>query len=293
MKAYFKNLKKAAAMLIPSAIMALFIIPNDAMSDTVKEFSGRTVTFENLTINQIDTNVATVAPGANINVAVDWRSEYTSTYCPGCVQQFYIGVKDQSIDCMYSGGTSFNVSGSGALSFTAPTEPGVYPIHADSSLQFSCTKTEAGISDVVPEALGYILVDDADGSVSREFSGRTVSFNNISLNSSGENHVRVFPGATVDVDLDWSSVYTSTYCPGCVQQYYIGVKDQAIECLYSGNTAYTSPSGASTLNFTAPTEPGVYVVQAKSTLDFSCVSTAASLSDQAEGAIATFEVIEY
>ncbi len=119
---------------------------------------GRTVTFTNMDLNSTGSAVATVEPGSTVTFTASWTSEYTSDFCPGCVQQFYIGVKGQAIDCMYSGFTASTISGNGSFSFTAPTDPGLYVVQAASSLEYSCTLTAAGLSDSKDNAIGYIIV---------------------------------------------------------------------------------------------------------------------------------------
>ncbi len=128
----------------------------------VRGFAGRTVTYSNIDINGTGTNMTTVRPGDQVTVTTSWVSQFTSTYCPGCIQQYYIGVRDLAIDCMYSGGTSSNRSGNGSITFTAPTTEGVYPVQASSSLQYSCTATAAGMSDNPAGAIGYINVSAED-----------------------------------------------------------------------------------------------------------------------------------
>ena len=127
-------------------------------STVVRSFAGRTVTFNNININGTGTNFVTVAPGTNVTVSTKWNSSYNANYCPGCIQQFYIGVKDLAINCMYSGGSSYNISGNGSFSFIAPSKPGVYVVQAGSSLDYSCTATPASISDSKTDALAYIVV---------------------------------------------------------------------------------------------------------------------------------------
>lgn len=122
----------------------------------VRSFAGRTLNFTNVSING-GGNVVTVAPGSPVTVSLDWASQYTSSYCPSCFQQFYIGVKDQAIDCMYSGYTNSNLSSNGGFTFT-PTTPGVYVIQAATSLQFSCSLGAGNISGSEIGALGYIIV---------------------------------------------------------------------------------------------------------------------------------------
>jgi hypothetical protein len=72
--------------------------------------------------------------------------------------------------------------------------------------------------------------------VERNYAGRTVTFSNVDINGTGENTFRAEPGSAVSISLNWQSQYTSPYCPGCVQQFYFGIKDIGITCLYSGGT---------------------------------------------------------
>ena len=418
-------------------------------SSVVRGFAGRTVTFTNMNVNGTGNAVATVAPGSNVTFSTNWKSQYTSNYCPGCIQQFYIGVKGQAIDCMYSGNTAGNRNGNGSFSFTAPSAPGLYIVQAGSSLQYSCTKTKDGISDSKNGAIGYIVVApqvtltatdvngniasctasvvvedtiapvvicndltlqlDSTGKVSiteadidggssdicgiksisidkknfdctntgentvtltvvdnncnestctatvtiedteapnvvcnaitvqvgatgsasitaadidggstdncgidslsvsqtefscsdaipamssltlndtvvRGFAGRTVTFTQMNINGTGTNVATVEPGSSVSFSTKWKSQYTSNYCPGCIQQLYIGVKDYAIDCMYSGNTA-GNRNGNGNFSFTAPNDPGLYIVQAGSSLQYSCTKTKERISDSKNGAI--------
>ena len=261
-----------------------------AAADTVATFAGRKVTFSDVSLNGTGTNVVTVAPGSLVNLSLTWSSEYVSNYCPGCIQQFYIGVKDQAIDCMYSGNTAYNRSGPGNLSFTAPSEPGLYPVQATHSLQYSCTVTADQMSDSVTNAVAYIFVDDSEPVFERGMNGRTVTFSDISINGTGTPDIRVAPGAEVSVTLDWGSKYTSNYCPGCIQQFYVGVKDQAIDCMYSGNTS-ANRSGTGDFAFAAPEAPGIYVIQAGSSLQYSCTWDESSIPSNGLNALGTIEVV--
>ena len=129
-----------------------------------------------------------------------------------------------------------------------------------------------------------------NSTVVREFAGRTVAFENLSINQTGSNFIQASAGELISLDLSWQSTYTSTYCPGCIQQFYVGLKDLGILCLYSGGTSNTR-SGTDTLNINAPTNPGFYFIQAASSLQYSCTTTQSQLSDSATGAIAVIQVI--
>ncbi len=138
--------------------------PPNFSSSIERSFAGRTINYSSIKLNgqTQEGNTVQVAPGSSVSVSLNWASTYTSTYCPGCLQQFYIGVKDEAIDCMYSGQTAIAKNGSGSFNLTAPTEPGIYAVQAASSLQYSCTKKASGISDSQAGALGFINVVAAD-----------------------------------------------------------------------------------------------------------------------------------
>lgn len=134
------------------------------------------------------------------------------------------------------------------------------------------------------------LTLNLNSAVSRTFAGRTITFDNISANQNGARFIQVAPGTPISLNLSWQSVYTSTYCPGCIQQFYFGLKNTGISCLYSGSTSSTR-SGTGTLNINAPTNPGFYFVQAAASLQYSCTKTQSQLSDIPNDAIAVIQVM--
>ena len=143
--------------------------PPEFPSAINRNFAGRQISYSDIKLNggAQPSNTVNVNPGDKVSVEMNWSSQYTSTYCPGCIQQLYIGVKNMAIDCMYSGQTQSPRSGNGSFTVTAPSEPGIYPIQAASSLQYSCTTQASGLSDSQNGALGFINViasgDDGTG----------------------------------------------------------------------------------------------------------------------------------
>jgi hypothetical protein len=159
----------------------------------IKSFAGREVTFNNLNLNETGQNIITAMPGESITFSTDWTSKYVSTYCPGCSQQFYIGVKGLAIDCMYSGSTNTTRNGSGYINFTAPTTPGLYVVQAGHSLNYTCTTTVDGISDNISEALAYIIVPV-------QFDCSNVGENSVTLTVTDANGNLASTNATVTVN---------------------------------------------------------------------------------------------
>ncbi len=114
-------------------------------------------------------------------------------------------------------------------------------------------------------------------------AGRQFTISNFNVAGSGTNTTYVTPGSTVSVSLNWNSTYNSNYCPGCIQQFYVGIGTGSTECLYSGNTA--SPrSGAKNFTFTAPTTEGTYYFQFSASLQYDCIPPS-SYPNTKEGAI--------
>ncbi len=106
---------------------------------------------------------------------------------------------------------------------------------------------------------------------------------NVAVNGSARNQSHVSPGARFTVQFDWTSIGTGTYCPGCIQQFYVGISPEAVTGTASGvpvncfiSTQFnnqTQTSGAS-LTLVAPSTNGLYYLAVDSTLNFSCPSPA-------------------
>ena len=113
----------------------------------------------------------------------------------------------------------------------------------------------------------YVLVD------SYNWAGRTISYSNIRVNGGTSRQVTVSPGASVQFTTDWSlSVAGVTYCPGCIVQFYTGIQNVGETCLISrGMNNGVTDTGSDNFTFTAPTEPGVYLINTKISLQYECV----------------------
>jgi hypothetical protein len=99
------------------------------------------MSFAGVTISQVSPPPGTgVTPGATFTVSMSYFIQDVS--CPGCIDQIQIGWAHDpinSVGCIYNGipGPE-GVSGSGSLSFIAPTTPGTYSIGIDRSQQYFC-----------------------------------------------------------------------------------------------------------------------------------------------------------
>lgn len=104
---------------------------------------------------------------------------------------------------------------------------------------------------------------------------------NVAVNGSVRNQSHVSPGARFVVQFDWTSIGTGTYCPGCIQQFYVGISPEAVTGTASGvptncfiSTLFNNQAQTSSANltFVAPSTNGIYYLAVDSTLNFSCPS---------------------
>lgn len=106
-----------------------------------------------------------------------WQSTATG-YCPGCIIQFVVSVKDVgAVGCLNTVTGYGSYPGQSAavpFSFSAPMTPGTYPVYSGLTLQFSCdgtvaTGTEVGLV-IVSHSHARIMTHDPDCPVDSEWS---------------------------------------------------------------------------------------------------------------------------
>lgn len=126
-------------------------------------------------INSVDLNssglpAVNVAPGATVDLNAAFDITHFSG-CPSssCVNQIIVGLGANTLGvggespkgCIYSGVPSMNgTSGSGSISFTAPTAPGIYPIRFRTAGAYSCDLNwwTIDFTPSTPENIGFINV---------------------------------------------------------------------------------------------------------------------------------------
>ena len=69
---------------------------------------------------------------------------------------------------------------------------------------------------------------------------------------------------------------TNQYCPGCIVQFYLGLDNSFNKCLGNSMDDWSFNKSQS---FTAPNDPGVYFINLKGSLQFSCLSSVNFQSD--------------
>ncbi|MCB9235050.1 MAG: HYR domain-containing protein [Bacteroidia bacterium] len=122
--------------------------------------AGRTVTYNSVVINGQNTRTLAVSGGTAVSLTLNWTNTYTGTFCPGCIQQYYLGLAGDGVNesCLRSGSTNFTFTQSNTINFTAPTTPGVYVVQMGSSLQFSCVTRNYGAADLCGNVNGMVAL---------------------------------------------------------------------------------------------------------------------------------------
>jgi hypothetical protein len=96
------------------------------------------------------------------------------------------------------------------------------------------------------------------------------SINGVSIDG-GSNVATVAPGASFSVGVQFYQVLQVPGCAGCIIQLQLGYADFEPEpCFFSG---FAPANGVGVTAFTAPMEPGVYYIEARRTLELSCLPT--------------------
>jgi hypothetical protein len=129
------------------------------------------------------------------------------------------------------------------------------------------------------------------GSPAEDFS----SFKGLSMNGKG-NSITVEPGAAISLFVVWSVGLNpvTRSCPNCIFQVYLGFYDPAAKagqswCVYSG--VISGPvSGNLTKSFTAPTNPGQYLVTSYEAPNFGCANSPQSHTNNMARAVGAITV---
>jgi len=81
---------------------------------------------------------AGATPGQSISISVDYTISQMAT-CPGCIDQILIGIDSAAQGCVYNGTPSMTgTSGTGQMTLTAPSTPGVYYVRFRYGQAYSC-----------------------------------------------------------------------------------------------------------------------------------------------------------
>jgi hypothetical protein len=117
--------------------------------------------------------------------------------------------------------------------------------------------------------------------------GRIARFGLVDLNATGRTVATVRAGATVSLRVAGSWVSTGSDCPGCLTQFYARMNGVFSVCF--GNTTGNTTFDRMTM-FTAPSTPGVYVINPAETWDFNCVTDTGARTGFDTSSLATLVV---
>ncbi len=270
-------------------------------------WNERQATYKNISINGSGKNDVVVLPGQDIALSFDFEIAPTGKngYCPGCIMQFYVGMKDNFSECFtnqqFRTPSFGKKEGQKTLSFKAPSEIGIYYITQAVSLKRSCQASPSRHSVNPRNAIAIIKVESLTESliptpVITEWSKRKMTYDNISLNGSGKNVARVRAGSKIQLNFSWKMESTGSegeYCPGCIIQYYMGMKGVVSQCFF--NSVFNSNSSLSKNNanmeFTAPSQKGFYYITPARSLKRQCQEDPNRHPSSIKQAIAIVEVI--
>ena len=126
---------------------------------TTIDWYGRQMTYSNLGLGSASQTLHFAAPGESVSFESTWTLAVpTSDYCPGCIVQFYVGIQDEWSTCLTNRNMFHGSTDGGAISeaFEAPTEPGVYYVTQDFTLQYSCEAKN--VTDAFDSAVSTLVV---------------------------------------------------------------------------------------------------------------------------------------
>jgi len=111
---------------------------------------GRTMHIMSFTINGKCTDHMNLHVGDSARLRVVWDN--LETQCTGCIEQMYVGMRGQQLDCIFSENSDGDTTGYYDFN-TGPLTAGDYSLVASSSWQYDCVDRTDGV------VLATLLVD--------------------------------------------------------------------------------------------------------------------------------------
>ncbi len=136
----------------------------------VNAVQGQASAITSVDLNGSGLPAVSVAPGATVDLSASFNiTHYAGCPSSACVNQIIVGLGANTMGvggespkgCIYSGVPSMSgTSGTGSLSFTAPTVPGIYPIRFRTAGAYSCDLNwwTIDFTPSTPENIGFINV---------------------------------------------------------------------------------------------------------------------------------------
>jgi len=102
---------------------------------------GHTFGVKRWSINGKCANALTVQHGDSVDVHLEYESWEHG--CSGCIEQMYVGIRGESLDCIYNGNPNGHLHDDHTLTL-ANLAPGTYQIVATATWQYSCVERTDG-----------------------------------------------------------------------------------------------------------------------------------------------------
>lgn len=115
-----------------------------------------TMSASSITVNG-GTITGDVAPGASVPVELDWSYDASTSGCPGCIVQTYVGFDGEApAPCMDSfvGNSAGQFSGT----LTAPSTPGPHRISIIRTWEYSCNLVTMPATGAIGATVGVVSV---------------------------------------------------------------------------------------------------------------------------------------
>jgi hypothetical protein len=271
--------RTATGTSTPTASRTSTATSTPTATPTFLPFTGFTVSGVDITddLTQFGTSI-TVTPGQDFFVSYNFQ--VFNNPCPGCNTQLVTGLGSRGSHgnaCAYNGvpGVFPGDTGFEAVTLTAPSTPGRYPVVVEYHWQFNCADALANYGSggaVAPQVIGQITVvipTATPTNTPAPFMGFNVSA--INLNGSGST-VSVPAGEPVVVSYNYQVF--SDPCPGCITQLVTGLGAPGTHdgsCTYNGVPG-VSPgvTGSENTTLMAPSTPGTYNVTVEYHWQFNC-----------------------
>jgi len=139
----------------------------------VDNTSQRTTVYSNLAFNGTTTNVFQASPGQTITITGNRDSRFNNPNptCPSCTWLLRIGMANLAgtanvFTTCYTLKANVRWQSTINITFTAPTQPGVYPITQIMEQQNSCADASNSIHNNEEATFAYVVVDNVAGASS-------------------------------------------------------------------------------------------------------------------------------
>ena len=126
------------------------------VSPIVSNQLGRTLTIESVFIDEQLRTYQEVEAGSQVTLRVMGGVVDSETDCGSCITQLYARLNGQWSLCLGTSTSSFSVDAS--ITFTAPSEPGIYYVNPSATWQYQCVDGTDASTAFSPSTIATIRV---------------------------------------------------------------------------------------------------------------------------------------